>query len=410
MSVALERGHLEDIRAANRALILALAAGRGVTSRPALAQQSGLSRATVYIIADELQRAGVLVEHGVGISSGGRRPGLLRFEAQARVAIGMELDERVTRVVVTDLAGKIVHRETVPLRGVTPEAVIEAMAEVTARLGAAFQPDRVLGLGVAIPAIVDQGAGIVRFSVLYDWQNVPLAALLSQHTGLRTYVASRSMAAALGEYRSGAGQGARDLVYIYAGLGLGAGIVRGGELVTGVTSSAGELGHITVEPDGELCTCGNRGCLHTVASGSALLARARAALREHEDEGAILRRMASPDPSRLRTIDLAEAAAQGDTIAMPLVEAAGRYVGIAAATAINLINPDRIIIGGPLTAAGPLFLDAVRNEARRRALAVPMSATEFAVSALGADAAAAGAAALVLRHAADLIVPMDKLA
>jgi predicted NBD/HSP70 family sugar kinase len=401
---ATERAALDDIRSANRALILDLAASAGTTTCPALAQQSGLSRATVYIIADELVRAGVLARHGAGKSSGGRRPELLRFEPRAWAAIGVELAEREVRALVADLRGTPVARDVEPLPGRTPAAVAGAIATLVGRLERRVPNRRALGLGVAVPGIVDQAAGVVRLSVLHEWTDVPLAAMLSARTGRRTYLASRSMAAALGEYRSGAGRGARHLVYIYAGQGLGAGIVLDGALYTGAGAGAGELGHVTVEPDGALCTCGNRGCLHTVASGAALVARAQARLRERPETGAILRRLGGPDQSLLRTIDLAQAAAAGDAIAAPLVAEAGRYVGLAAATVLNLVNPDRIILGGPLTAAGSVFLDAVYEEARRRALAVPLAAVQFATSALRADAAAVGAAGLVLQHAGDLVM------
>jgi len=399
----LERGSVEDVRSANRALLLSLASGDGVTSCPTLAERSGLSRATVYAIAEELQRAGVLVSHGIGRSSGGRRPALLRFEPRARVAIGIEIDERAVRGVATDLLGSTLLHETTPLPGLSPGDAVTAIEAVTTTLRRAFSPEQVLGLGVAIPGIVDVNAGVVRLSVIHGWTDIRLAEMVTQRTGLRAYVASRSMSAALGEYRSGAGRGARHLIYIYAGQGLGAGSVVNGELFSGATSSAGELGHITVAPDGDLCTCGNRGCLHTVASGAALLALARTALRERPGEGHLLRRLGHPDPVRLRTIDLAEAALRGDSIAAPLVQAAGRYVGLAAATVVNLFNPDRVIVGGPLVAAGPIFMDALCDEAERRSLAVPFSAAEFAVSALGEDAAPVGAAALVLRHAAGLL-------
>jgi glucokinase len=193
--------------------------------------------------------------------------------------------------------------------------------------------------------------------------------------------------------------GSRFLVYLYVGQGIAAGFVQNGELYGGANSSAGEVGHIAVERDGLLCECGNRGCLHTVASGMALLARARSQLSADGSVGAMLRARGRGDLAQLTTVDLAEAAGVGDALATTLVQESGRYIGAAVATMVNLLNPDRFIIGGPLAAAGPTFFEAVREEARRHALAVPFSAAEIRLSTLGSDAGSIGAAALVLRRA-----------
>ncbi|HVG98942.1 MAG TPA: ROK family protein, partial [Chloroflexota bacterium] len=180
-----------------------------------------------------------------------------------------------------------------------------------------------------------------------------------------------------------------------------------GDLYTGANSSAGELGHITISPDGDLCECGAHGCLHTVASGAALLTRARAALRDDPAAGPALRAACGGDLERLSTVGLADAAAAGDAVAVPLVRSAARYLGIAVATLIDVLNPDRVLLGGPLTRAGDVFLDPVRDEARRRALAVPFGAARILPAALGGDAGSVGAAALVLRQAAALILPAN---
>jgi glucokinase-like ROK family protein len=402
LTVVPGRRQLEDVRATNRALLLALARDLRVTTCPALAERSGLSRATAYVIVDELQRAGVLVEAGTGKSNGGRRPQLLRFEPRARFAIGVEMGERDLHTVLTDLDGTVLHREVTVAQGTTPPPVLDAATESIARLMDKVPQHQVLGIGFAAPGLVDIESGVVHTAVGYDWGEVPLAALLRERTGLPVYVANRSKAAALGEFYSGAGVGARLLVYIYVGRGIAAGIVRDGKLETGVNSSAGEIGHITIEPSGSLCDCGNRGCLHTLAAGAVLLAQARAQLRE--EGGELLRARCCGDPERLTTVQLAEAARDGDTIAAPLVRESGRYLGIAAATVINLFNPDRLILGGPLAAAGSLFVDAVSDEARRRALAVPFAAVQICPSVLGSDAGAIGAAALVLGRASDLLV------
>jgi glucokinase-like ROK family protein len=393
------RRQVEDVRTSNRALVLAIARERRTVSRPELAERSGLSVATAYGIADELQRAGVLVDAGAGESNGGRRPQLLRFEPGAWFALGIEMGERDLHAVLTDLDGRVVQREGRIAANTAVTAVVESVTACVRRLASTAPPGRILGLGFAAPGLVDMQTGVVRGAAGYDWRNVPFGALLSQETGLPVYLANRSKAAALGEFYRGAGVGAQFLVYLYVGQGIAAGFVQDGALYGGVNSSAGEVGHIAVDRDGLLCECGNRGCLHTVASGMALLARVRTQLSAGDDAGATLRARSQDDPTRLTTVDLAEAAASGDALATALVEESGRYIGVATATLVNLLNPDRLIIGGPLAAAGPAFFTAVREEARRHTLAVPFSAAEIRLSTLGSDAGSIGAAALVLRRA-----------
>jgi glucokinase-like ROK family protein len=393
------RRQVEDVRTSNRTLLLAIARERRTVSRPELVERSGLSVATAYGIADELQRAGVLVDAGSGESNGGRRPQLLRFEPSARFALGVEMGERDIHAVLTDLDGRIVQRDRRSTANTAVPAVVEAVSACVRRLAPLAPPGRILGLGFAAPGLVDMDAGVVRGAAGYDWHNVPFGALLTQDSGLPVYLANRSKAAALGEFYRGGGVGAQFLVYLYVGQGIAAGFVQGGDLYGGVNSSAGEVGHIAVERDGLLCGCGNRGCLHTVASGMALLEQARSHLRTHAGDSDLLRKRCGGDLARLTTVDLAEASRAGDVLATALVRESGRYIGLATATMVNLLNPDRLIIGGPLAAAGPTFFDAVREEARRHALAVPFSAAEVRLSTLGSDAGSIGAAALVLRRA-----------
>lgn len=400
-----ERGQLDEVRVTNRALILALASQTDTVSCPLLAKRSGLSRQTVYLIAAELEQAGVLVGDGIGRSSGGRRPKLLRYQPQSWGAIGVETREHEACAVLTDLNGTVVQRLAGPLRGTTPADVADVVEALTQQLRATMPAGRVLGIGVALPGLVDVERGIVRMSVLYDWTDVPLADMLRVRTGLPAYVASRPAAAALGEARTGAGRGAQRLVYLFAGPSLGIGLAMDGDLYHGTTSSAGEFGHMTILPDGPRCACGNHGCLNAVASGNALLTRARVELTAHPRAGESLRRRYGPDLAQLRTLELAEEAANGDRFAGALLEEAGRSIGIAAANVINLLNPDYFLIGGPMAAAGALLLDAVREEARQRSLASLFQEVQFAFGALGADSEMVGAAALVLRDAPRLLAP-----
>jgi N-acetylglucosamine repressor len=395
------RRQLEDVHSTNRALLLALARELRVTTCPVLAARSGLSRATAYVIVDELRRTGVLVEAGPGHSNGGRRPQLLHFEPRARYAVGMEMGERDLHTVLTDLDGTVLQREVTVAQGTTPTPVLAAATESIARLVGQAPKQQVLGIGFAAPGLVDIASGGSYGRGLRLGRGAAGCPLARAHW----------LASVCRQQKQGGG--ARGVLQ-RGGRGCTAAGVRLYRARHCRRYRPGRRGRYgsqlqrwrdrphTIEPAGGLCDCGNRGCLHTLAAGAVLLARARAHLRE--DGGEVLRARCGDDLERLTTVQLAEAARDGDSIAAPLVRESGRYLGIAAATVINPINPDRLILGGPLAAAGALFVDAVKEGARRRALAVPFAAVQICPSALGSDAAAIGAAALALGRVAELLV------
>ena len=239
----------------------------------------------------------------------------------------------------------------------------------------------------------DAASGVVRLAVTYGWHDVPFADMFRDLIELPVFLGEPQQGSAVGELHSGAGTGARSLLYVYAGRGIAAGVVLNGELYPGANSSAGELGHITVEPDGQLCECGSYGCLHTVASGEVLLRRARAAMKRADAAAGILMERFGGDPDRLTTLDLAEPRATA-IHCRPPDEPRRAISGIGVGTLINLFNPDRVIVGGPMVGAGAPFVELLRSEARSRALAWPFGATQIVTSSLGADAGSVGAASL----------------
>jgi hypothetical protein len=182
---------LDHIRASNRALVLSLARELGTVTCPDLARQAGLSRATAYAIADELQQAGVLVQDGVGQSTGGRRPVVLRFDAGTWVAAGIEVGEGEVRAVLVDLAGSVRHHMSTDFAGTSPAHVTDAVAASVRRLGENTD-GQMPGVGIAWPGIVDTDWGIVRTSVLYGWEDVPLGTLVHARACVPVYMASRS--------------------------------------------------------------------------------------------------------------------------------------------------------------------------------------------------------------------------
>ena len=243
--------------------------------------------------------------------------------------------------------------------------------------------------------------GVIKTAVDVGWLDVPIAQMVRDALNLETFVANRSKVGALAEFWHGAERGIEDLIYISIGTGVAAGIVHGGELYIGVNSSAGELGHVTILPDGPLCPCGNRGCLQQLVSDAAIANRARAKMRLQGNS--LLHAEAGSFPEQITADTIFRAAAQQDPLALEVVQETAAYLGIAVANLINLFNPALIVIGGPVGQAGEVLLTPLRQAVQQRAMAHPLSATKIVRSSFDAYAGAVGAAVLVLQNASTFV-------
>ncbi len=395
-------GQPELLKEINRSRAFEILKRTRILSRPDLAQETGLSRATISLLMEDLLRAGVAQHVGLGDSTGGRPPALLEFNPDAAYALGARMVDHRWGIVVTNLDAKVLHRLDVPIPDPAPETAVATLAEGVKAIMAKVDPAQILpAIGLGTPGLVDMVSGVIKTAVDVGWFEVPIRAMVEEKLGLRTFVANRSKVGALAEYWYGAGRGLQEIIYISIGTGIAAGIVHAGELYVGANSSAGELGHVTIVPDGPLCRCGNRGCLQQLVSEPAIADRARARMRE--ESNTLLHSLAGHYPERVTAEMVFQAAAQQDGLAGTIVAETAVYLGIAIANLVNLFNPELIILGGPMGQISQVLLDPLLEEVRRRAMAYPLSATKIVNSTLGFDAGAIGAAVLVLQHASELI-------
>lgn len=395
-------GQPELLKEINRNRAFEILKRTRILSRPDLAQETGLSRATISLLMEDLLRAGVAQHVGLGDSTGGRPPALLEFNPDAAYAVGARMVDHRWGIVITNLDAKVLHRLDVPIPDHAPETAVATLAEGVKTIMAKVDPAQILpAIGLGTPGLVDTVSGVIKTAVDVGWFEVPIRAMVEEKLGLRTFVANRSKVGALAEYWYGAGRGLQEIIYISIGTGIAAGIVHAGELYVGANSSAGELGHVTILPDGPLCRCGNRGCLQQLVSEPAIADRARARMRE--EGGTLLLSLAGNYPERVTAEMVFQAAAQQDGLAGAIVAETAVYLGIAIANLVNLFNPELIILGGPMGQISQVLLDPLLEEVRRRAMAYPLSATKIVNSTLGFDAGAIGAAVLVLQHASELI-------
>ena len=308
--------------------------------------------------------------------------------------IGVDLGGSNVRAAVVTSDGRMLRlheRLTRPERG--PEAVLEDLVACI-REGCLPDPSGpVLGVGVGVAGQVDAATGVVRQAPNLEWHDFPLRARLEEALRLPVAVLNDVQAAAFGEHAFGTGQGVNELVCLFVGTGVGGGVITRGTLLLGCTGSAAELGHITVDPNGPLCRCGNRGCLEAFAGGWAIARRAREAAAADRVSGAALLDLAGGDLDQLTAPAVVKGAGRGDPTSREIVREASEALGVGVASIVNVFNPCMLVLGGGVVAGMPEWIEVAGQAVRSRALAANAAAVRVLPAALGPHAGTIGAAA-----------------
>jgi len=300
--------------------------------------------------------------------------------------IGINLSGSQIRAALIDEEGRVIERRSAE---VSSENIVPQLATIADDLRPAL--GAVVALGVALPGLVNrQTDRVVDSRDLPSTMVEDLHGGLTRATGLRVEIENDANAAAYGEYKVGAGRGSRNMFYMMIGNGIGGAIILDGKLWTGASGFAGEVGHITIDTEGLPCVCGNTGCLETLASAPSIVRRARERL--NRDSTSSLSRLALN--KNFTAEDMAHEAREGDDFAAMMIERTGKYIGTGVASVINLLNIERIVLGGGVMDAGPLILNPIIQEVKRRAFQPCFEATQIVISTLGLDAAPIGVALL----------------
>jgi predicted NBD/HSP70 family sugar kinase len=320
----------------------------------------------------------------------GRQPHLLEVNPRAGYVAAVDIHTDVVQFFLADLHGEILARHTVPsavFDGLSQERIVEVIASIVRERAAeaSIAVEHIAALAIAIIGIVDSDAGrcLVRSSTP-GWEDFDLASLLTDALDMPVFLEETARAKSVAELHAGAARGSQHFLYVEAGLGIGAGIVVDHRPYRGILGMAGELGHITIDPAGTLCRCGNRGCIQATASAHAVVARARELL----DQGMYSSLSAIAGDITLSSI--AAAAAKGDKLALSLLTDAGERLGEAISMALNLLGLDLVVMGGVLAECSPIVLDAARRTIRLRVLPLVVAERKLRLSALGSDAAGMG--------------------
>jgi len=375
---------LTSLRSANRRLVIHELQRHRHISRADLGRATGLSGTTISSLVSELIEAGMVTDSGVGDRATGRsgRPGrMLRLVSERKLVAGIELAHDSLRVAVSDLAGVVLaeRSQLLDIDGAGPSALdftLDRLDEVVADSG--IDRSQLVRIVLGIPGFVDPASGTVVSERMPAWKDVVLTDLLTERTGLPADAENDADLAALGERMFGSAQGFDDVVYVKVSSGIGAGLVLGGRLYRATRGGAGEIGHIQVREDGSICSCGNRGCLETVAAVPGAIGELR-----------------SVHPDLATSEDLLRLLRAGDPAATRIITDMGRAIGRAIADLCNVLAPQAVVIGGDLEGAAPL-VDAVRASVARYTQPRVAHQVHIVPTALGHRAGVLGAVAAAI--------------
>ncbi len=382
-----KRGTVRDLRRENRAAVLWSLYLSQSCSRHELSAATGLSAASVTNVIRELIDEGIVIETGLAESDGGRPRAMLGMNPGYGYVIGVDIGETRTRVELFDLTMTERAKAEYPLDRSAEHDVDVVVGQIVSGLSTVLRDsgidqDAILGVGVGVPGIIEQGSEVLVHGQTYGWDAVPLERLLRAHTDLPLRFDNGAKTMGQAELWFGAGKGARNAVVVLIGSGVGASLISGGATYQGATSSAAEFGHVTVVVGGRKCRCGSTGCLEAYAGAEAILER--------------YGRPMAADDQELALAELIDAAGTSPLAAAILDETA-QYLGAGIGTLINLFNPERVILGGwgGLLLGGRLLPD-IRESARQHSLRHPFAATSIELGRLGPGVVALGAATLPL--------------
>ncbi len=377
------------IRDINRQIVLNYVRDHNRISRAQIARSTSLQRSTISTIVEELKTAGLIEEIGEGESTGGRRPTMLQLRTAGAMAIGVDVTPSGTTVATSDLAGRVIERACVP-NETDPHRMIERIAGQVRELAGRAAPGQFEGVGVSLPGLIDPDNGRAVYIPWFKWRDWPVVEELRRASGLDVIIDNDANAAALAALWFGRPEvsQARDFIMVLVAEGIGTGIVFDGQIYRGERGAAGEFGHMVVGEHGPVaCSCGNRDCWESYASGRAAVARyLKTTNRAGGDADG------SPGLTLAEVVDRALA---GEGAARSALTETAHYLGIGISNLIVGLSPETVVVGGPIARAWPLVAEAL-VEPVNRSIRRGLPSAQIVPSILGDQPTLLGAISLVL--------------
>ncbi|ANU11898.1 hypothetical protein A1A1_18112 [Planococcus antarcticus DSM 14505] len=375
----MRQGSFKWMKSMNKSIILNKIRRDGPISRAQIARETKLTPPTVSSNVKELMEEKIVEESDIGHSQGGRKPTMLIINNQAFTIIGVDAGPKSIRCIVADLAGKVLKRSEKKLQ--LPINNQQFIATLKSCIEEVLETEhQVIGIGVAMHGVVEVDTGTSLYAPNLGLANIPIKKEMEVAFGLEVKVENDARAMALGEYWFGNHGELESMLAVNIGNGIGAGLIIDGKLYHGSTDIAGEIGHMTIDLHGEICECGNRGCLQTFVTGPAIARKVT---------GTALK-------NPLTAENVFEQAVNGNEEFAAILKESGRAMGIGLTNLIHIVNPEKIVLGGGVSKAETFILPTIRQTIKDSALTPAASRTKVEVSKLGDDATLIGAITLLL--------------
>ncbi|HEO8418115.1 TPA: ROK family protein [Yersinia enterocolitica] len=390
-------GDLKLIQELNRSIILDTIRKKGPISRSQVAKNLKISPTTVTSAVNDLIRNGMVIEDGVGRSSGGRKPVLLRFNPNQHSIMGISITNSYIKIADMDLEGKILRKKIHSVNHLYGEEIISFLMDIIEQFVA--ENDRLAfceGISIITPGIVDSNTGMICYNTKLKLYDVPLREMVESKFNLPTYLDNDVNAFALGEYYFGSFSSYKDIMYLTIGDGVGSGLMINGAVYRGFKGSSGEIGHTTVVPGGTKCECGNNGCLENYVNWPAIYSNIVSSILT-KGRDTVIKQLIDNDIRKITPEIFVEAINLHDTLSLEILEELVSYLSIAISNTIHLLNPELIIISGEVVQDNPLLIAKIRQKLSKMVIPILKNEINIQSTSLGSDFDLLGAASVILQ-------------
>lgn len=399
MKKEIQIGSAEYIYKLNKKTILNLIRQEGVISRADIVKQTGISASTVTRIADSLiNKEKLAIQIGTGVSTGGRRPILVKFNGKDSYVIGVDWGRTHIYVVLANLDGEHIFEMNVPCEpdnNFNKDLAKTCKIIETVIVRSRVDINKLLGIGVAAAGLLNKTNDIIKFSPNFNWRDVDIKTPLEDKFKVPVVIDNVSRVMALGEYYYGDGQKYRDFIYINIGYGIGAGIIHNAEPFFGSSGITGEIGHNTVIPESNIkCVCGRNGCLETISSGRGISETAKREIVNNKSS--ILNEICENDIDSINAEMVAQGAKLGDQLCIEILNKSAYYLGLSISKIVNFMNPQVVYIGGGVSLAGANYIDTLVKSIKKYTLPDIYENVKVKTSTHKENAAVVGALSLIL--------------
>ena len=390
-------GDLKLIQELNRSIILRTIRHYGPISRSEIAKKNKISPTTVTAAVKELIRQGLVYEDGVGISTGGRKPVLVRFSSDSKFIIAVAITNSSIKIAEMNLEAKVRRQKVFPVYNLTGKLVIDYLLKSIGQFLEEYSDlTKCIGISIISPGIINVDKGVIYENTKLKLKNIPLKEMVEKQFKLKTWLENDANAIALAEKQFGVYRKFKNLVYVTIGDGVGAGIIVNGSIFRGCSGGTGEFGHTSIDRNGIYCDCGNRGCLENYVNWPAIYSKVLSSVAQGKHT--MMLELTKGDINRVTPSIFRYALKKDDQLAKEIMEETAGYLATGIVNLVNLLNPDIIIFGGKIAYDNHFLLSRVKKLVFKQGMTILTNKLKIRLTSLGEDFRMTAAATIPLQE------------